>query len=295
MNGLIDCNACHTEIANSADNCPKCGAKNDYRHPEIIRFLENVENIELPEKCEYAVTDRTSLAVQYISKSIMKPHYHFIKAFFLIFVSAGLSSFFLESMILWTFMYYILPTFFLIYSIMGFIQYWFKINEQTMINLGAEFYCGHIQSGNSPSYGNKIIYFDFSENPVKIESNDNEFWSELLKFFNHEDAMGEISQPTLYRRHERKLMKVVFLALIFVPGFLVGLGYISPNWVFGSIFFAYYWSIYVFGDQTGVSDFREQSTDEFIKSDSSITLKLMYYIVGIAVVYGLGHLISSLL
>ena len=184
MNGLIDCNACHTEIANSADNCPKCGAKNDYRHPEIIRFLENVENIKLPEECEYAVTDRTSLAVQHISKSIMKPHYHFIKAFFLIFVSAGLSSFFLESMILWTFMYYILPTFFLIYSIMGFVQYWFKINEQTMINLGAEFYCGHIQSGNSPSYGNKIIYFDWDLLGQHREKMERYFYKENVKLRN---------------------------------------------------------------------------------------------------------------
>ncbi len=43
MAELINCLACNNEIATTANACPKCGAANEWIHPSIQRFLEDIK------------------------------------------------------------------------------------------------------------------------------------------------------------------------------------------------------------------------------------------------------------
>ena len=90
-------------------------------------------------------------------------------------------------------------------------------------------------------------------------------------------------------------MRFVFLFLLFLPPLLAGLGYISPYWMLGSVVVAYAKSILSVGAQTGVKDFRELSTDEFIHREKGIKFKLLRYTVIIAMLYGIGRLLAYLL
>jgi hypothetical protein len=73
------------------------------------------------------------------------------------------------------------------------------------------------------------------------------------------------------------------------------LGYISPCWMLGSVVVAYGKSILSVGAQTGVKDFRELSTDEFMHREKGIKFKLLRYAVIITVLYGFGRLLAYLL
>ena len=39
MNELIECKTCKKSIACLAENCPACGAPNDWLHPDVAQFL----------------------------------------------------------------------------------------------------------------------------------------------------------------------------------------------------------------------------------------------------------------
>jgi hypothetical protein len=90
-------------------------------------------------------------------------------------------------------------------------------------------------------------------------------------------------------------MRFVFWVLLFLPPLLAGLGYISPYWMLGSVLVAYGRSILSVGAQTGVKDFRELSTDQFMHREKGIKFKFLRYAVLIAILYGLGRLLVYLL
>ena len=90
-------------------------------------------------------------------------------------------------------------------------------------------------------------------------------------------------------------MKFVFSILIFLPPFLAGLGYISPYWMLGSVVVAYGKSILVVGAEAGVRDFRDLSTDEFVRRDRGIKFKVLGHALAIAALYGIGRLVAQLL
>lgn len=52
-NKLIPCKTCGTSIAKNAKTCPKCGAPNEWRHPEVQRFIENYSRIQVPSACNF--------------------------------------------------------------------------------------------------------------------------------------------------------------------------------------------------------------------------------------------------
>jgi hypothetical protein len=90
-------------------------------------------------------------------------------------------------------------------------------------------------------------------------------------------------------------MKFIFWALILIPPAIAGLGYISPYWMLGSVIVAYGKSILSVGAQIDTKDFSELSDDEFMHREKGIKLKLLSYTIVIAILYGLGRLITYLL
>ena len=83
-------------------------------------------------------------------------------------------------------------------------------------------------------------------------------------------------------------------ALTLVPAFVAGLGMISPYWIIGSAAVAYGKSIMTVSDLSGVDDFRELETEEFMGWEKQIKIVLLRYAIQIAIAYGVGFLLSYL-
>jgi hypothetical protein len=89
-------------------------------------------------------------------------------------------------------------------------------------------------------------------------------------------------------------MKLVVPALIFIPAFVAGLGFISPYWIIGSAMVAYGKAIMTVSDRSGVDDFRKLETEEFMGREKEIKVVLLRHAVLIAISYGAGFLLSYL-
>lgn len=53
MNQLITCAACGNSIAPLAASCPKCGAPNDWQHPDIKAFLDGAPRLAVSRPCYF--------------------------------------------------------------------------------------------------------------------------------------------------------------------------------------------------------------------------------------------------
>lgn len=53
IKSLINCKTCQSEMAYSANNCPKCGGANDWIHPKIEEFLRQSCSIDEIPACSW--------------------------------------------------------------------------------------------------------------------------------------------------------------------------------------------------------------------------------------------------
>ena len=90
-------------------------------------------------------------------------------------------------------------------------------------------------------------------------------------------------------------MSILILALIYVPAFVAGLGVISPYWMIGSALVAWGKSIMAVADASGVRDFRELESKEFVEREKNIKGVLLVYASLIAIAYGVGYLVAFIL
>ncbi len=60
---LIRCKACGNPIGTHALSCPRCGQMNDWTHPEIQRFIDNIDRIKLPQNYRY-IANRDKLDIE---------------------------------------------------------------------------------------------------------------------------------------------------------------------------------------------------------------------------------------
>jgi len=59
--GLIACQSCGKQIAQSADNCPNCGAKNSFEHPAVTSFKRRAQSGFEGVKSYTYITTQTSV------------------------------------------------------------------------------------------------------------------------------------------------------------------------------------------------------------------------------------------
>lgn len=60
---LIRCKACGNLIGTNALSCPRCGQMNNWTHPEIQQFIDNIDRIKLPQDYKY-LTNRDWLEIE---------------------------------------------------------------------------------------------------------------------------------------------------------------------------------------------------------------------------------------
>lgn len=166
MSKLIECEACGTAISAGAKACPKCGAPNNYLHPRIKEFLAKKDILNTTCKFEYKGNEIT------FSKG-NAPLWHIHRHQGKIWSFFGVCLLF--NFIRWQ--NHLDPVVGLLLSyaqfFLGMATFWIGV---------IAFFIWVIRAGHKES----SIYckFDFSTVPPTIEKNHDQYWNEVITFFN---------------------------------------------------------------------------------------------------------------
>lgn len=172
------CQHCKKDTPMSAEKCPHCGAWNKYLHPEIQRFLDNKEKINVRSLLAWNFQhDREELAVTY--NGIFRPRFHMLKAGG---IGLGICLFTLikwwnlfpkgigEVVMLLQILLSVVGTIFLLYAGLGLLIWFWNIFVQAM-------------AGMRPESHEKHLVINFATTPPQFQTNDERFWAAILEFF----------------------------------------------------------------------------------------------------------------
>ncbi len=176
MAKLIPCGSCGNEIALTARTCPKCGAVNQYVHPEVKRFLESKDKVAF---VGHFLSESSKVTFYVNDQPLWKPHYH-IKIY------AALSVVSLVVMVIHfrhlSAMLGLGAVGFTLGAIIDMLKYPVGFYLICATAIGIPF---SIVTAGTPC--GRTLVIDFSEDPPKISCDDHELFAEVLAFFSIEN------------------------------------------------------------------------------------------------------------
>lgn len=171
MSSLINCESCKSELATTANNCPKCGAINNWQHPMLTKFFEDVEHekVSFETSCRYVQPDRNTLMFYTNDTSLFNPKWHLTLWGVVTFIC------FLGMAINWA--QWGLAAAWILGSITT-LGFWIGL-----ISWHAAFLIKTIsgQFGDLPP--GKRLKVDFSSDQIQFESNHSKYWDEIKSYF----------------------------------------------------------------------------------------------------------------
>ena len=166
---LTPCRTCQRQIAATAHSCPGCGAPNGWIHPDVDRFLKNLDKIKLPASFKH---DSTKTGVHGTAK-ILTPgpaSQWFLIAgglgILLIVISLALSNYLGVNMRSTS-----TSTFFSL------------SNGSTLTFTGGLILIVLAAALRNAAFQQRWFKIDLSMTPPTWESNDDEFWKPIREFF----------------------------------------------------------------------------------------------------------------
>ncbi|MBF0275657.1 MAG: zinc ribbon domain-containing protein [Nitrospinae bacterium] len=160
---MTKCTSCGVEIAKTSKSCPKCGAQNEWVHPEIKRFHDNQKTFT---KSFTAYHSPYELSIMDDNAGIGP------MAFFVLFMLS------LITLLLW--------------SVFPDSWFCFLLFAVTAISAVYKFISMIYKLFTGRTV--RQIVFNFHKNPPEYETNDEAYWEEVLVFFNFKDKKDGIRE-----------------------------------------------------------------------------------------------------